>query len=307
MKKLDDLTPLKETLKQKIQLKAQRMRRYEKRTKFYRKNNTFKTDKKKFYKELEKSQVNVEKPPSKEEVETFWTSIWGTEKDYNEDAQSLKPEEERCEDFEEQEWDEIEVEEVKEALRKAQKWKSPGIDKVPNFWLNTFDAIHENTTNCFNRAITNSETNLKWFTQGIKYLIPKFNETNISKNYRPITCLSTIYKILMSIVTERTYNFLDANNILPSEQKGYKKRANVRKQSVCHSKLSTAWIDYRNAFDSVPYTWILKVLQMYKISPTIINFLTASIEEWKTNLYLDHSHGRTICEKHQNYVWDIPG
>ena len=40
MKKLDDLTTLKETLKQKTQLKALRMRRYEKRTKFYRQNNT---------------------------------------------------------------------------------------------------------------------------------------------------------------------------------------------------------------------------------------------------------------------------
>ena len=71
MKKLDDLTPLKETLKQKIQLKAQRMKRYEKRTKFCRQSNTFKTDKNKFYRKLRNSQVNVEKLPSNEEVETF--------------------------------------------------------------------------------------------------------------------------------------------------------------------------------------------------------------------------------------------
>ena len=42
---------------------AQRMRRYEKRRKFYRHSNTFKAYKKKFYRELGKSQVNVEKPP----------------------------------------------------------------------------------------------------------------------------------------------------------------------------------------------------------------------------------------------------
>ena len=35
---------------------------------------------------------------------------------------------------------------------------------------------------------------------------------------------------------------------------------------------------------------------MYKVSPTIINFLTASMKEWKTNLYLNHSLGNTICE-----------
>ena len=34
--------------------------------------------------------------------------------------------------------------------------------------------------------------------------------------------------------------------------------------------LSTAWIDYRNAFDSVPHSCIFKCLQMYKIHPVLI-------------------------------------
>ena len=38
----------------------------------------------------------------------------------------------------------------------------------------------------------------------------------------------------------------------------------------CHKKhknLSMAWIDYKKAFDSVPHSWILKCLDMYKIHP----------------------------------------
>ena len=65
---------------------------------------------------------------------------------------------------------------------------------------------------------------------------------------------------------------------------------------TCHRNLSTARIDYRKAFDSVPHTWTLKVLQMYKISPAIINFLTVSMKKWKTNLYLNHAQGSTVCE-----------
>ena len=180
--------------------------------------------------------------------------------------------------------------------------------KNPIFWLNTFDSIHENMTNCFNRGITNPKTNPQWFTQVITCLLPKCNETNIPKNYRPITCLSTIYKILALIVTERSYKFLDANNIIPSEQKRYKTRSSCCKDQLlikkmllennrsCHRNLSTGWIDYRKAFDSVPYTWVLKVLQMYKISSTIINFLTTSMKQWKTNLCPNHSQGSTICE-----------
>ena len=71
--------------------------------------------------------------------------------------------------------------------------------------------------------MNNPKLNPKWFTQGVTYLQPKSNETNIPKNYRPLTCLPTMYKILTSIITERTYNFLDNNNILPTKQKGCKR------------------------------------------------------------------------------------
>ena len=78
------------------------MRPYEKRSKFYRQKSIFKTDKNKFYREPGKSQVNVEKPPSKEEEKTFWTSDCGTEKDHNEEAEWLKREEEWYQNLEQQ-------------------------------------------------------------------------------------------------------------------------------------------------------------------------------------------------------------
>ena len=33
--------------------------------------------------------------------------------------------------------------------------------------------------------------------------------------------------------------------------------------------LSTAWIDYKKAFDSIPHTWIIKCLEIYGISLVI--------------------------------------
>ena len=62
----------------------------------------------------------------------------------------------------------------------------------------------------------------------------------------------------------------------------------------CHKKkrsFSTASIDYRKAFDSVPHSWILKVLDIYKVSPAIINFLKNSIKLWNTTLLLNHTKG----------------
>ena len=54
----NDIAMGKERIKQKVQVKAQRIRRFEKRTKFYRQNKIFKTDAKKFYCEMGKHHRN---------------------------------------------------------------------------------------------------------------------------------------------------------------------------------------------------------------------------------------------------------
>ena len=71
---------IKEELKQKIQLKAQRERQLGKRHKFYRQNKIFQTDSKTFYKEIGKNQVVVKEKPPKDSIENFLKGIWGEKK-----------------------------------------------------------------------------------------------------------------------------------------------------------------------------------------------------------------------------------
>ena len=55
--------------------------------------------------------------------------------------------------------------------------------------------------------------------------------------------------------------------------------------------LSTAWINNKKAFDSVPHSWILKCLQMYKIHPVLMTFIEDSRSQWKTNMTLVYKEG----------------
>ena len=73
----------KKTVKQKMQLKAQRLRRYEKGNKFYCQNVTFKRDAQKFYKEIGKETKTVNDALSIEEVKDFWKDIWSEENGFN--------------------------------------------------------------------------------------------------------------------------------------------------------------------------------------------------------------------------------
>ena len=74
-----EVAQLTETLKQKVQTKAQRIRRYEKRETQYSQNKMFKEDTKKFYGNLGMKIIEVREPASMAETETYWKSLWGEE------------------------------------------------------------------------------------------------------------------------------------------------------------------------------------------------------------------------------------
>ena len=83
IKNVIDIPSIKEELKQKIQVKAQRERRFDKHNKFYRQNKIFQTDAKKFYREIGRHQVMVKEIPPKDSIENFWKGIWGEKKACN--------------------------------------------------------------------------------------------------------------------------------------------------------------------------------------------------------------------------------
>ena len=294
-----DIAGVIETLKQTIQAKTARIRRFEKRSRFYKDNNMFKNNPKNFYRSIGKTQINVNTPPSQNEIQTFWTKIWAEEKSHNSNAEWIDRQSEALGNVKDQEWKDVSLDDLQFAFRKSSKWKTPGKDKIPNFWLSNLSSTHEKLTTLYNNIILEPDTTPSWLVNGITFLLPKSDETNNPKNYRPITCLTTMYKILTSILTERTYTFLSENDLFPLEQKGCKKGSYGCKDQLlinrmilenCHNNhrnLSVAWIDYKKAFDSIPHSWIEKCLEMYHISPIIRNFLSCSMKHWKTTLILN--------------------
>jgi hypothetical protein len=54
----------------------------------------------------------------------------------------------------------------------------------------------------------------------VPFLIPKNENTQNPKNYRPVTCLPTIYKLITSIISSRMQKYMDNENLMPKEQKG---------------------------------------------------------------------------------------
>lgn len=116
-------------------------------------------------------------------------------------------------------WAGITEEDAEWALKKAHNWKSPGIDKIPNFWLYSLNKAHKKLAKELQEMVNDPTKFPVWVT----FLLFKNSDSNVPKNYRPITCLPTSYKLFTSILTKQTYSFLEKNDILPLEQKGCKR------------------------------------------------------------------------------------
>ena len=79
----------------------------------------------------------------------------------------------------------INIEELRSALTKSHKWKSPGVGKIPNFLLNCPTSTHKQMALNFTNILQNPETAPEWLTEGTTYLLSKNQE-----NSKPQTLLT---------------------------------------------------------------------------------------------------------------------
>ena len=94
------LLKLKKLLNSKCKQKPKESVDFEKQTKVYRQNKTFKEDTKRFYRELGKKSIVVKEPPEIREVKEFWSKIWEDNKFHNSEAQWIKDQEKGTENQE---------------------------------------------------------------------------------------------------------------------------------------------------------------------------------------------------------------
>ena len=83
-------------------------------------------------------------------------------------------------------------------------------------------------------------------------------------------------------MTDLVYEHVTTNNILPLEQKGISRKARGCKDHLLldksitedakkkHRNLSVMWIDYKKAYDSIPHSWLVEALKLYKINKHVI-------------------------------------
>ena len=192
-------------------------------------------------------------------------------------------------------------------IKQKHNWSAPRPDRLTNFWWKKATYLHQGIATCF-AAIGNGEENYPhWFTGGKTTLIPKPGEF-ISENQRPITCLNTLYKWFTSCLLKPINQHLDRHRLMETEQRGVKSKCSgttdnlLIDRMVCqdshnaHKNLSMAWIDVRQAFDSVSHEWLQEIMSLHKFAGWICRTVERLCRSWNTRIVAHTNQGHETSQ-----------
>ena len=187
--------------------------------------------------------------------------------------------------------------EIDKIIKKLPNKRSSGHDDIDNVLLKEIsNGLLDVLTVIFNESL---ETGIFPNIFKLAEVVPldKGKETNLLNNYRPISLLCTISKVLEKIVYRRIYEFLNNSNQISRSQYGFKanhgcdhavgellseiiKNLQLGETTVC------LFLDLSKAFDTLMHDVIFKKLEQYGIRGSCLKWMQS---------YLSNRRMRVKC------------
>jgi len=197
-------------------VKLEKMLQKEKRIKD---NRLYQNKEGKFYQMIGGSTEHTGQVPSMEKFTNFWGGIWeDDEKTIDRPwmeviGNKIREKVHRVEEFKVSESD------IEKIIKKRKNWTAP-VDGIENYWWKVFKVCWRPLSKIMNMWVENNATVPKWLTLGRTVLIPKAKDLSSERDYRPITCLNTSYKIFTGVLGNYMKYHAETNEIWDRNQMG---------------------------------------------------------------------------------------
>ena len=195
--------------------------------------------------------------------------------------------------------------EVFEALSTLDPTKSNGCDGIgPKLLKHCALALYIPLHHLFSVSLSKQHIPNEWKCHSITPIF-KSGDKSLVKNYRPISLLCIVSKVLEHLIYNRVSKFLTDNNILCHRQFGFRKHHSTTQQLLIfltnvlnalnnHPKCDIIYLDFKKAFDSVPHQELL--LKLWKVG--VVGSLWRWFREYLSNRYqhvcINNSNSSTL-------------
>lgn len=181
-------------------------------------------------------------------------------------------------------------------LKKVQENKAPGDDRIPyEFFIHATDEFLNELCKTFTR-IFNGYDDFSNFKSSIIFPIHKKGDPNIPSNYRGITFMNCIGKLMIGMINTRITEWTNEYCILNEFQAGFRKgystidnvfnlKSIVDLKRLESRKVYAFFVDFKAAFDRVPRNQLIYKLYEMGLSTKIVNFIEKLYTYTKTAVW----------------------
>ena len=280
-----DLTTAISRIEERIRVYQSKIIGYEKRLEFRKHNRSFELYRRRFYRQLTEEKP-VEHSVPESAIKDYWSTMWierpSNSAEYSEYLEDFLNDKEENNVF-------PSAAEFDDIVKYLPNWKAAGPDGVYNFFIKRCTTLHEHLYRIVRDICLSGLEQEAWFYRGITYLIPKGVPLRGS-DFRPITCMSNLYKLTTKCVTRVMNLEVSRRQLLAENQlgtvaqvQGAKEQAllNIAINQEHKNSLMTTWIDVNKAFDSVDHVYLIECIKRLNFPPWILAFLRSIISKWE--------------------------
>ena len=198
-------------------------------------------------------------------------------------------------------------EEVLRALNTLDPNKSTGPDELPAKILKlTAILIAEPLAKLFNKSLREGIFPASWKLANIKPIFKNKGSPSAISNYRPISLLSCLSKVLERLVFKQIYEHLLNNDLLTEKQSGYRPNHSTQLQLMFFSHnlykaidtghdFTAVYLDISRYFDKIWHKGLLhKCKYEFGITGNLLNWLTSYLSDREQRVKIGDSYSTIL-------------